>query len=217
MKKIVKRFMVSIMVAVIMVVSGACSSWERIGKYYNSKEEFVADFGAKLEKINPEDGCCLFDEEVIQSSVKEVLQCEMGEGSYKAYVFLYESLFGMASRYEYQEFSYLYTLLSQDEAIGALIFGSAPATDEDCSITNGNGKDRYEFLGQILVENIDVEIYDIIEEREGERNWFAAFYTENTFNTITLTICDEQLQSVFMIDDFISLIEPIIESRNILK
>ena len=218
MRKAIKKFVASMMVAVVMVVAGACSSWEKIVKKYDSIDEFVAEFGTTLEKVNPEDECCLFDEGVIQSS-EEVLQCRIEAVWYKACLKLYKDTFNRPYKYEYEGFEATYKLLDrQDVPIASLEVASSPATGKGLGIVAGNGKDKYVLIGQILVDNIEIEIYNPTEE-QGKKTWISAFYTEKSYNTISLSISisNEQIRENCTVNEFSLLIEPIIKSREILK
>ena len=221
MRKAIKKFVASMMVAVVMVVAGACSSREKIVEEYDSIDEFVAKFGTTLEKVNPEDGCCLFDEGVIQSSVEEVLQCRIEVVWYKVYSTVYKDTFNRPYKYEYEGFEATYKLLDrQDVPIASLEVASSPATGKGLGIVAGNGKDKYVLIGQILVDNIEIEIYNPTEE-QGKKTWISAFYTEKSYNTISLSISisisNEQIRENCTVNEFSLLIEPIIKSREILK
>ncbi|MBR2336389.1 MAG: hypothetical protein IKA61_00380, partial [Clostridia bacterium] len=80
------------------------------------------------------------------------------------------------------------------------------------------GKDKYVLIGQILVDNIEIEIYNPTEE-QGKKTWISAFYTEKSYNTISLSISisNEQIRENCTVNEFSLLIEPIIKSREILK
>lgn len=209
MRKAIKIFVASMMVVVVMVVSVACSTREHIAKFYNSKEDFVADFGIKLEKKKPEDVCCVFDDGVIQSSVEEVLKCEIGDRYYRAWVIFYRSIFGLSDRYEYESFRCTYMLLRQNVVIGELWC--------EAHLTGWNYKDEYELLDQIVVDGCEIGVYQPIEESKGRKEFFATFDIENTFNYIKLLIYDEYTREVFTCTEFVLLIEPIIKYRKILK
>ena len=209
MRKSIKIFVASMMVAVVMVVSMACSTREHIAKFYNSIEEFVADFGTKLEKVNPEDECCLFDEEVIQSSVEEILKCEIGDSYYKVGALFYRGMLGVADRYEYEGFYCCYTLLRQDDVICELFCCS--------SLIGENYNERYELLEQIVVEDSEIGVYQPIEESQGAKEFFATFEIETSFNYVRLIIYDEYTRENFTTVEFISLFIPIFESKSVLK
>ena len=210
MKKIVKRFMVSIVLAVVMVVSGACSSWERIAKRYDSIDEFVAEFGTTIEKVNPEDECCLFDEGVMQASVEEILQCRIEAAWYRASLILYKDTFNRPYRYEYEGFNTMYSLLDrQDVSIAHLAY----FTNVKVGINKGN----YELLEQIVVDDCEIGIYHPIKEEEWRTTWMAIFNEGEMCNWIEFTIYDEYTREVFTCTEFVLLIEPIIEYREILK
>ena len=210
MRKAIKIFVASMMVAVVMVVAGACSSREKIGKKYDSIDEFVAEFGTTLEKVNPEDECCLFDEGVIQSSVEEVLQCRIEAVWYRASLKLYKDTFNRPYKYEYEGFDAIYKLLDrQDVSIAEL--------DYSTNVVASINKDKYELLEQIVVDDCEIGIYQPIKEIDGRTVYEAMFNEGKMFNRIALTIYDEYTREVFTCTEFVLLIEPIIKSRTILK
>ncbi|MBR2336320.1 MAG: hypothetical protein IKA61_00015 [Clostridia bacterium] len=210
MRKILKTLVASMMVAVVMVVAGACSSREKIVERYDSIDEFVAEFGTTLEKVNPEDECCLFDEGVIQSSVEEVLQCRIEAVWYRASLELYKDAFNRPYKYEYEGFDAIYKLLDrQDVSIATLAYST--------NVVASINKDKYELLEQIVVDDCEIGIYQPIKEIDGRTVYEAMFNEGKMFNRIELTIYDEYTREVFTCTEFVLLIEPIIKGRTILK
>ena len=210
MKMRIFKTCIAIVLALVITTLGVdcTSSVQHVQIEYNSVEEFIADFGTKIEKENSEDACCLFDDDKIKASTSEKLLCNIEFSTYTLYAVQYRSAF--TTRYTFDSFSYKYNLTIKDSMqeeiiIGQILFETG---------TKRIYADDYNLIKTIDIENVAIEI--MYRETKDEKWWLARFNNES-FNGIFLRGTSEVLKDKISIDDFIALINPIIVSGYIIK
>ena len=208
MRKVFKIFIASFTALILSVLS---SCWldptEPSILFYDSIEDFVVDFGTKIEKQDDSDACCLFEYDAIKASVEKNLSCDIEFERCKAYVI---SSGGdlKPQRYEYRSFQYVYGLKSKESLLGEILFDTTP---KRCYYEL-----KHDVIRSVLIDEIKVDFS--FEKRREEDCWFATVYIEEEIiNQIVIFLFDEEIRENFTVNEFSLLIEPIIKSRNVLK
>ena len=201
MKKLLKTILASFMILTLTVLS---SCWldaaEHMSLTYNSVEEFVADFGSKIEKQDSEDVCCMFEDDSIKTSVEGNLQCTV----VFSYLTVHVIRFGgdlKPIKYQFEKFSCIYNFNKDDKTIGWLGFS--------------NGKPKGEIVNESVVID-EVELCINKDSSNGNIYYAASFQIENAQGVLSITLTDA-VEGDFTVDEFINLITPIMESRYVLK
>ena len=208
MRKVFKIFIASFTALILSVLSPCwLDPTEPSILFYDSIEDFVVDFGTKIEKQDDSDACCLFEYDAIKASVEKNLSCDIEFERCKAYVI---SSGGdlKPQRYEYRSFQYVYGLKSKESLLGEILFDTTP---KRCYYEL-----KHDVIRSVLIDEIKVDFS--FEKRREEDCWFATVYIEEEIiNQIVIFLFDEEIRENFTVNEFSLLIEPIIKSRNVLK
>ena len=198
--KILKTLVSSLLVVMLTILSACWSNAEsRVDLQYYSIEEFLADFGTKIEKQDSNDACCLFKYDAIKTSVAENLQCEVEFGLIFAHV---KTLGGglRPLRYLYENTSHFYILRRGNNVIGEIV----------CRSYVSSYSIKYETTWECQVDGIDVGIGNNYE------NWIAKFAVPGA--RVVLEIRSENCGlSGLNEEKVLDIITPIIESRYSIK
>ena len=208
MKKILKTILASILVLTLTVLS---SCWldapERIQLVYDSVEEFVFDFGTRIEKKEVNDACCLFEYDAIKTSVEENLSCDIESEWCTAYVIASGGDL-KPQRYEYTFFIYRYLLKKEGSFLGELFFQTIPKRCFE--------ELKFDVIRSELIDGIKVDISFEVR-RDGDR-WHATVYIEEAIvNLITIRLVDNKLKNRFSEELFIDIIKPMIKRAYIIR
>lgn len=208
MRKVFKIFIASFTALILSVLSSCWLDPTEPGiLFYDSIEDFVVDFGTKIEKQDDSDACCLFEYDAIKASVEKNLSCDIEFERCKAYVI---SSGGdlKPQRYEYRSFQYVYALKSKESLLGEILFDTTP---KRCYYEL-----KHDVILSVLIDEIKVDFS--FEKRREEDCWFATVYIEEEIiNQIVIFLFDEEIRENFTVNEFSLLIEPIIKYRKILK
>ena len=209
MRKILKTLVASILVLTLSVLS---SCWldptEPSILFYDSIEDFVVDFGTKIEKQDDSDACCLFEYDAIKASVEKNLSCDIEFEWCKAYVI---SSGGdlKPQRYEYRSFQYVYVLKSKESLLGEILFDTTP---KRCYYEL-----KHDVIRSELIDGIKVDISFEVR-RDGDHWWYATVYIEEAIvNLITIRLVDNELKDSFTEELFIDIIKPMIKGAYIIR
>ena len=199
MRKVFKIFIASFTALILSVLS---SCWldaaEHMDLTYNTVEEFVVDFGAKLEKRDNNDACCLFEYEAIKTSVEQNLQCSVTLNRVCVHVI---RLGGDLKpiRYQFESFECTYALSMDDEIIGMLSY---------CCVEG-------EVKGEVVDEGVEISNLKLCIKQDywPQEIFFKASFQELNTQVVLGISIEEQFKNDFTVGEFIAIITPIIESR----
>ena len=209
MRKILKTLVASILVLTLTVLS---SCWldapERIQLVYDSVEEFVLDFGTKIEKKEVNDACCLIEYDAIKVSVEENLSCDIEPERCTAHVIASGGDL-KPKRYEYTFFFYGYLLKKEGSFWGEIFFQTTP---KRCYYEL-----KHDVIRSELIDGIKVDISFEVR-RDGDHWWYATVYIEEAIvNLITIRLVDNELKDSFTEELFIDIIKPMIKGAYIIR
>ncbi len=208
MRKVFKIFIASFTALILSVLS---SCWldptEPSILFYDSIEDFVVDFGTKIEKQDDSDACCLFEYDAIKASVEKNLSCDIEFERCKAYVI---SSGGdlKPQRYEYRNFQYVYVLKSKESLLGEILFDTTP---KRCYYEL-----KHDVIRSVLIDEIKVDFS--FEKRREEDCWFATVYIEEEIiNQIVIFLFNEELKKSFSVELFVDIIKQLLKSTYIIR
>lgn len=208
MRKVFKIFIASFTALILSVLSSCWLDPTEPGiLFYDSIEDFVVDFGTKIEKQDDSDACCLFEYDAIKASVEKNLSCDIEFERCKAYVI---SSGGdlKPQRYEYRNFQYVYGLKSKESLLGEILFDTTP---KRCYYEL-----KHDVIRSVLIDEIKVDFS--FEKRREEDCWFATIYIEEEIiNQIVIFLFNEELKKSFSVELFVDIIKQLLKSTYIIR